>query len=333
MLHLQIHLGKLDYEEVIHSLISALNKHYVFPEVANELDKYLKTKLMKKEYESIKSCDEFCIQVTKDLQKISNDKHLRLRFSEDERSTSQKISEEEQRKEYMLQAQIENYGFHKVERLQGNIGYIDIRGFYSPELGGETAVNVMNMVSNTDALIFDLRNNGGGSPLMVALIISYLFDSEPVHLNNFYLRKDEFISQSWTLPYVPGKRYGDKPVFVLTSWKTFSAAEEFAYNLKNLNRATIIGEVTGGGANPGKVHQLTKHFSAFIPDGRAINPISQTNWEGKGVTPDIEVTQGEAFKMAYEHALHLVYDKYKGKKQYGFLLKEVEACLKQIEKD
>lgn len=162
---------------------------------------------------------------------------------------------------------------------------------------------------------------------MVALIISYVFNSEPVHLNNFYSREDHFISQSWTLPYVPGKRYIDKPVFVLTSGRTFSAAEEFAYNLKNLNRATIIGEVTGGGANPGKIHQLTKHFSVFIPDGRAINPISQTNWEGKGVIPDIETTHVKAFTTAYEQALHFVIDQYKGKKHYSSLLKEAENCL------
>ncbi len=315
------------HDEIIHSLVKALNEHYVFPDIAKEMGKYLELKLTRKDYESIKSPETFCEQITNDLREISKDKHLRLRYTEQEKSIDRKIREKEQREDYLLQAKIDNYGFHKVERLPGNIGYIELRAFYEPEFAAEAAVNAMNLVANTDALIFDLRSNGGGSPLMVAFIISYLFNSEPFHLNSFYSRSKDFLSQSWTLSYVPGKRYGDKPVYVLTSHKTFSGAEEFAYNLKNLKRATVIGEVTAGGANPGAVHQLTKHFSIFIPDGRAINPITQTNWEGKGVTPDVKTTQNEAFETAYERALYYVINHYQDRKQYRFLVKEAENQL------
>jgi len=240
------------------------------------------------------------------------------------------MSEKEQQEEYLLKAKADNYGFHKVERRPGNIGFIDLRGFHDPKSGGETAAYAMNPMMNTEALIFDLRNNGGGNPFMVAFITSYLFDSEPFHLNSFYSRAKDDLSQSWTLPYVPGKRYGNKPVYVLTSNRTFSAAEEFAYNLKNLKRATIVGEVTAGGAHPGFSHQLNKHFSIFIPDGRAINPITQTNWEGTGVIPDVKTTQNEAYETAYELALLDVINNYQERKEYGFLVKEAENHLKQL---
>lgn len=320
-----------NHEEVIRSLAKALNHYYVFPDIAKELGIHLEQKLMRKDYEEIGTPEDLCEQITNELWEISKDKHLKLRYNEQEKSIDQKISEEEQKAEDLLHAKIDNYGFHRIERLGGNIGYIDLRGFHDPEFAGEAAVNAMNLVANTDALIFDLRNNGGGSPSMVALITSYLYDSEPFHLNSFYSRAKDDLSQSWTQAYVPGKRYGNKPVFILTSHRTFSAAEEFTYNLKNLKRATIVGEVSAGGANPGNVHQITKHFSVFIPDGRAINPITQTNWEGTGVTPDVKTSQNEAYKTAYKLALNYVINFYQDSKEYGFLVKEAENQLKQLD--
>ncbi|MDP8979977.1 MAG: S41 family peptidase [Acidobacteriota bacterium] len=200
-----------------------------------------------------------------------------------------------------------NFGFEKVERLQGNIGYLDLRGFMEAQWGSETAVAAMNFLANTDALIIDLRQNGGGDPAMVALITSYLFSpGEEVHLNDLYWRPSNETHQWWTLPYVPGRRYANKPVYVLTSNRTFSAAEEFTYNLKNLKRATIIGETTGGGAHPGGMERLSEHFMAFLPSGRAINPISKTNWEGTGVTPDVAVPAADALTTATAAALRKI---------------------------
>jgi len=172
------------------------------------------------------------------------------------------------------------------------------------ELGADTVAAAMNFVNNTDALIIDMRSNGGGNPAMVALVCSYLFGAEPVHLNDLYWREGDSTHQWWTLPYVPGKRYGDKrPVYLLTAKRTFSAAEEFTYNLKNLKRATIIGETTGGGAHPGGVFRINEHFGMFVPTGRAISPITKTNWEGTGVTPDISVPADQALLVARSMAL------------------------------
>ena len=196
-----------------------------------------------------------------------------------------------------------NGGFEKVERLQGNVGYVDFRFFGQHPIAFKAVDSAFAFLQNTDALIIDLRQNGGGSPEMVAYICSYLFGDEPVHLNDLYFRPSNETRQYWTSPSVPGPRYLDKPVYVLTSSRTFSGAEECSYNLKNLKRATIVGETTGGGAHPGGSERLSDYFTAFIPSGRAINPITKTNWEGTGVEPDIKVAAAEALKTAHADAV------------------------------
>lgn len=319
------------HDEIIYSLVKLLNEHYVFPDIAIKMESYLKLMMDKEDYKSISNPEVFSKKITQDLQKVSNDKHLKLIYQKQARLNNEGHSEKEQIKEKVVQAKINNYGFYKVERLLGNIGYIDLREFCDPKIAGETAVNAMNLVTNTEALIFDLRKNGGGSPSMVAFIISHLYDSGAFHLNSFYSRKNDFLSQSWTLSYVPGKRFANKPVYVLTSRETFSGAEEFAYHLKNLKRATIIGEITKGGANPGAIHQLTENFSVFIPDGRSVSPITQTNWEGKGVTPDIKTTKQKALETAYIHALYHVISQYHDKEPFEYLVNEAENKLKQLE--
>jgi C-terminal processing protease CtpA/Prc len=161
----------------------------------------------------------------------------------------------------------------------------------------------MNFLNGTDALIIDMRSNGGGNPAMVALVCSYLFGPEPVHLNDLYWREGNRTDEFWTKKEVAGRRYLNKDVYVLTSKRTFSGAEEFTYNLKNLKRATIIGETTGGGAHPGGGFRISEHFGMFVPTGRAISPITKTNWEGTGVTPDVAVPADQALLVARLMAL------------------------------
>jgi C-terminal processing protease CtpA/Prc len=196
-----------------------------------------------------------------------------------------------------------NHGFGRVERLPGNIGYLEFFNFADEELGADTVAAAMNFINGTDSLIIDMRNNGGGNPAMVALVCSYLFGPDPVHLNDLYWREGNRTEEFWTRKDLAGKRYLNKDVYVLTSKRTFSGAEEFTYNLKNLKRATIVGETTGGGAHPGGGFRINEHFGVFVPTGRAISPITKTNWEGTGVTPDISVPADQALLVARLMAL------------------------------
>jgi len=286
--------------QIIESISKRLNEAYVFPEVAKKMDTSLRERVAKKEYDQITSSRTFAETLTKDLQAVSKDKHLRVRYSHEPLPVRQprRDPSAEEREEQRREMSWMNHGFNKVERLPGNIGYIEFRGFFDPELGAATLAAAMNFVSTTDALIIDLRKNGGGSPEMVALVCSYLFGADPVHLNDLYWREGDRTDEFWTRKEVAGKRYLNKDVYVLTSKRTFSGAEEFTYNLKNLKRATIIGETTGGGAHPGGGFRINEHFNMFVPTGRAISPITKTNWEGTGVKPDIEVPADQALLVA-----------------------------------
>lgn len=292
-------------KQVIDTVLKRLNDSYVFPEVAKAMEKSIRDRVAKGEYDSISSSRALGEKLTKDLQAVSKDKHLRVRYSHEVLPEREPRAEPtaEQREQERRDMSWMNYGFDKVERLRGNTGYISFRGFFGPELGAEAVASAMNFVAGTDALIIDLRTNGGGDPEMVALICSYLFGPEPVHLNDLYWREGNRTDQFWTRKEVAGKRYLNKDVYVLTSKYTFSGAEEFTYNLKNLKRATIIGETTGGGAHPGAGFRLNEHFSMFVPTGRAISPITKTNWEGTGVKPDIEVPAEQALTVARLMAL------------------------------
>ena len=292
---------------VIDGAIAQLNESYVFPETAKKMEEAVRARQKRSEYDKITDGDTFATKLTENLQEVSHDKHLHVNYSPvkmPERPEGGSPSPEEVA-QYRKQMERMNCGFEKVEHLSGNIGYVKFTMFADPDVCGATAVAAMNFLGNVDAIIFDLRENGGGDPKMVALISTYLFE-KPTHLNDLWERKGDATHQYWTLPYVPGKRLEDKPVFVLTSKQTFSGAEEFSYNLKNLKRATLVGETTGGGAHPVSGHRIDDHFMIGVPFARAINPISKTNWEGTGVEPDVKVAAPDALAKAEKLALEKV---------------------------
>lgn len=285
-----------DKKEIVNRLADIMNENYVFPEKGKAMHDLIKSNLQKGEYDNIASADAFAAQLDADLKSVIFDKHIRVSFNKETVMAIQNREPGGGRK------MPENYGFKEVKILDDQIGYLDLRGFLDMRVARKAAKKAMDKLIEADAIIFDLRQNGGGSPSMIRFISSYIFGDEPVHLNDFYWRPDDSYSESWTRPSAASVHKPDIPVYVLTSDYTFSAAEEFTYNLKNLKRATIIGETTGGGAHPGGPMIINDAFFVNVPQGRAINPITKTNWEGVGIEPHIKTTSEEALDKALELA-------------------------------
>ena len=289
---------------IIDSVSAVLREEYVFPDVARKMEELLRKNLKDGKYAETTDPAAFAEKLGEDLRSVSHDKHLQVQhFTSGPGGQAADSTPLQQRLRNLERLRAQNFGFRKVEILPGNIGYLDFRFFASAGDGGPTAIAAMNFLAHTDALIFDLRQNGGGNPSMIQLISSYLFE-ESVHLNSFYIRKGDSTQQFWTQESVDGPKMTSVPVYVLTSSFTFSGAEEFAYNLKNLKRGTIIGEVTGGGAHPVQEHVFRSLSVAVnVPYGRAVNPISGTNWEGVGVEPDLKVPADRALLVARTEAV------------------------------
>ena len=293
---------------VIDHLLQEIHDFYIDPNVAATMAQEIRHRQENLEYESITSARQLAEVLTRDLRRASHDRHLALHYSE---SLVRPIPFpppppppellNRQRQAFSRT----NFGFAKVEILTGDIGYLDLRGFMPPTWIGDTLAATMGFLANTQALIVDLRQNGGGGPDSVVLTASYFFD-EPVRMNDIYTRPSNETRQFWTLPYVPGRRFTQKDVYILTSNRTFSAAEDFTYAMKNLKRATIVGEPTGGGAHPVGTRRIADHFVVAVPMGRSISPITHEDWEGVGVEPDVKVPSPEALDKAYLIALEKV---------------------------
>lgn len=294
-------LGADERAAVVKRIGHMLNQRYVFPEIAESCAEHLKAQLEAGEFDDLTDPEAFAMRLTETLQSVSHDKHMRVWTRPAERATMEQENPARAQARRMDRMRQQNFGFEKVERLEGNIGYLDLRYFAGNPEARPTAAASMNFLANADALIFDMRKNGGGSPGMIRFLCSYLFD-EPTHLNSLYWREGDVTQEFWTMDDVPGPKMPDVPVFVLTSSYTFSGAEEFSYNLRTRERATLVGETTGGGANPGGTMPINHQFEMFIPTGRAINPITGINWEGTGVKPHVAVAADDALDTALELA-------------------------------
>lgn len=285
----------------VSALADALSGMYVYPEVGEKMAAALREHSRAGRYDSGATARELAEALTRDAQAICHDKHLRVRASAPPPDGADSQPHDADRR-LIREDRRENYGFERVEVLPGNIGYLKFNLFHPSAEAQESAAAALGFLANSEALIFDLRENGGGSPEMIRFISSYLFD-KPTHLNSFYDRLRNKTSETWTTERVPGRRFpGDLPVYVLTSGRTFSGAEEFTYNLKCLKRATIVGETTGGGAHLVRLQRLSDCLVVTMPYARAENPITKTNWEGVGVTPDIETFAGAALDAALRDA-------------------------------
>ncbi|WP_086770240.1 S41 family peptidase [Streptomyces bobili] len=291
---------KLAPTPVIDETARLLTEHYVFPEIAEQLTGLLQRRLTEGAYD-VDDTEELARLVTTDLQSVNGDRHLRLKHHAAPVSTKRgAATRDAMRRDFDTSLG----GAPRVQLLDGGVALVELAPMLFPlEWAAEPLSAALTLASRAQALIVDLRANRGGDPDTVAFVCSYLLD-ERTHLNTMHWRDGERSEQSWSLPYVPGARFGgSKPLYVLSSDSTFSAAEELAYDLQQLGRAVVVGEPTRGGAHPCQGWTLHPHLEATVPVGRAINPVSGTNWEGTGVQPDIPCAAADA--LGHAHALAL----------------------------
>jgi retinol-binding protein 3 len=303
-----ITLDTAEREQVIQGAIEQLKDYYVYADVAQKMAGAVLAHDKARDYDNITDGNTFAARLTDDMQAVSHDKHLRVNYSPFRLSDNiDGGPTSEEQAQFRKDVEQENCGWEKLEILPDNIGYVKFNVFAPPGWCGSTVVAAMNFLSHVDAVIFDLRDNTGGDPRMVDMVVSYLFDGT-THIDDFYFRNGDKTRQFWTLPYVPGPRLTHQPVYILTSSRTFSGGEEFCYDLKTLQRATIIGETTGGGAHPVSAHRIDDHFMIGIPEGRPINPITHQDWEGTGVTPDVPVKADDALATAQKMATQRLHE-------------------------
>ncbi len=320
-------LTATEKKEVVDQLSKEMIARYVVKEKAQEVAKIIQANYSNGKYDSLTTGKDFALKLAQDANAICKDAHFRIRFSESVLPVRKEASEpsKEELEADAKFVRLINAGFEEVKRLGGNIGYIRFFGFQDPKDAERAIQASMQFVQNTDALIFDIRDNGGGDPETVKMLCNYLFD-KPTHINSLLMRrgdKTDIVDFKTGTP--KGKRYSN-PIYVIVSKRTGSGAEEFAYDLQNQKRATIIGENTWGGANPGGNVRLNDHFMAFIPVGMARNPITMTNWEGTGVTPDVKCDPKESLKLAQIMAIKKLLETAQGDD-----INRLKSVLKELE--
>ena len=289
--------AKLDAAErhrVIAKAAQNLKLHYVNPKIAGKMAAALVAHDKAGDYDAVTDPEAFADLVTRQIRDISDDRHLILVYNEAATPDRPPGPTPESLARYREAMRQDNCSFEKIETLPHNIGYLKLNSFPDPSICQSTAKNALARLNHADAIIFDLRDNRGGEPSMVALIAAYLFD----HPEYWYNPRENATAQSWTQSPVPGNDLADKPAYVLTSASTLSGAEQFCYDLKMLKRATLVGETTGGAAHAGTYYRIDAHFGMGITEVKTINPFAKTDWEGTGVEPDVKVKSADALQTA-----------------------------------
>jgi len=299
--HAQSSPSEFQSDSIVVKIAAELERRYVFADVGRRLAEQLRTAVRAGAYREVGSGQALAERLTDELRSASGDAHLAVEYSRvplpaEDVAADAEMEHRDRIRYYGPQL---NFGFQSVEILPENVGYLDLRVFAPLDWAGPSATAAMTLLAHADALIVDLRHNSGGHGETGVWLISYLMGDMPRPLSGGYSRERDATTQSWTLGYVPGPRFGaTKPVYVLTSRRTFSAAEAFAYDLQALERATIVGERTGGGAHPYENVKVDRHFVLGLPTARSVNPITGGNWQGTGVEPDVIVPADSALVAA-----------------------------------
>jgi hypothetical protein len=286
-----------EIDEIVARTGDLVAEHYIFADVGVRV----KDVLTAGSYQ-VDGPPELAEAVTRDLQSVNGDLHLRLRHHPEELPAE--WDEAADIAARAVAAARSLGGVARIDRLEGNVAHLALAPSLFPvTLIGDVLTAALQVVAGADALLLDLRENGGGDPRTVALICGYLLDEHSL-LVTMHQRDTGETAQSWSLPYVPGPRFGGrKPLFVLVGPRTFSGAEELAYDLQQLRHAPVVGERTRGGAHPCEGYRVHPHLELTVPTARAVSPVTGTNWEGVGIIPDVEVPAEEALPTAYRLAL------------------------------
>ncbi len=285
----------------VNALGATISREYFDPKVGSDVAAALKQSLAAGRYAGATDDEALATMVTRDLFAVTHDKHLVLQALLDIPAQRERSAEqaEASRAEVVRRA---NGGVRAVQILPGNIGYLDLSTFFRPEEARDAIATSMHLLARTDALIIDMRNNSGGSPGTVALLISYLIDPPGLPLFDI-LHRAPLPADHYAIETVPaGDRYLTRPVFVLTASTSFSAAEGFPFLLQERHRAEVVGELTAGAANAGRPYRINARFSVTVPNGQIKSAVSGGNWEGTGVTPDVKVPAADALAVAQARA-------------------------------
>ncbi|HKU27371.1 MAG TPA: S41 family peptidase [Candidatus Sulfotelmatobacter sp.] len=280
--------------DVVEKLSDALRNNYVFPDVGEKAAEKISASLSAGDYDSLSDPSAFAARLSADIAAVAHDKHLRITAMGAPPASIPGPG---------LGIPRSEAGVVRADRLAGGVGYIEVIGFPPLPAFKPTIDKAMLALKGSRALIIDDRRNGGGSPDAVDYLVSFLVSpSRPMEINDIVAREpktNNFKSQSFSSQPTPVS-FAKLPVYVLTSKNTFSGGEEFAYDVQTHKLGKIVGEVTGGGANPTGPVDLGHGLMASIPWGRAENPITHTNWEGRGVQPDVPVSAQDALKVALQ---------------------------------
>jgi retinol-binding protein 3 len=315
---------------LVDSLDRALHRIYIFPDKSKVMGDYIKEQLRKGAYRDITDPKQLAGRLGSDLQAAHKDGHLRIHYDPGftARAAASRQSGPPDMEEALRQSREENFSFKKLEILDGNIGYVEFQGFNGfVDEAKPTISAAFGFLANTNAIIIDLRRNGGGSPPMVKYIASYFY-KERTRLNDIYERRRNKTMEFWAEPEAAGNMKLSMPLYILTSKHTFSAAEDFSYAMQVNKRATIVGDTTGGGAHPTGPVDVGQGFVIDIPFARSINHITKTDWEGTGVLPDVAVTADRSLATAQALALNAQLADAKTdaqKKQIGWSLNALKA--------
>jgi len=286
--------------EVIDTVLTAYEQHYVYPDTAKALSNHIRKRFKEGAYDGTADLSELTERLRNDLRSFTHDRHIYVSVMSphDSPSVGDTITEAE-----IARSARVNFNIRKVEWLTGNVGYLRMDGFEDAEYAGEAVAAAMGVLARCDAIIIDLRYNGGGYETMVRFLASYFFKG-PTMINSLYFTETDSLEQSWTSAYVPGKKLTDAGLYILISSRTASGAEAFSYGMKNSGRAILIGETTAGAAHWTETWEFPSlQLSVSIPIARPINPVTKTSWERTGVTPHIETSVEDALTVAHREAL------------------------------